>query len=291
MTNKGLQIHTSLYHDTRLRLDVLGLNCNDGAYPQMTLGIFLVHQGARVFARAKPRCFANLRTNLTINNCLKHTTKRKISSSDNIETVSIADSLHREQSEDIFLSKNMSASIADSLHRRHRYAFVIPRSRSRIYDFVAAKPETLWDSASKMFVTIGLQSFVGCYEYSYRGDCSTESSTSSDQHFQRNIEPKAPAAGTELVEKRFYIVFGFGHGSDPWVRIARASKSLDHTIKRGDWDRVAVFADLEGGEYLNIGKSYHKLMQGLCHASLHVKLERGFKGHEPVYSIIIDETI
>ncbi len=142
MTNKGLKIHTLLRYNFSQSLHVLELNCQDDA--QERIGIFLKHQGARVFARVRPHRFASM--NLDSN------------FSDN---------------RSFFLSKSIIPSIANSPQNVHYRSFIVPIYRSLFCEFMTAKPEALWERANEMFITAGLRDFVGCHEYS-----STEDVTS-----------------------------------------------------------------------------------------------------------------
>lgn len=136
LTNKGLKIHTSLYFDRPEKLHVLEINCSDDVNQQEMIGIFLKHQGASVFARARPHLFASL---------------------DNVSDFT--------ENKPFFLSKSITSGVANSLHSVRRYSFFIPRIEDIWCDFVAAKPAVLWDSAHWTFNTVGLRDFIGCHEY------------------------------------------------------------------------------------------------------------------------------
>ncbi|MCJ1239951.1 hypothetical protein MMC14_007950 [Varicellaria rhodocarpa] len=139
MTNKGLKIQTQLTYSRSEGLHVLELNCHDVVHPRMTLGIFLKHQRASVFARAKPHLFA---------------------SKGNVSSVT--------DNKSLFLSKSISSTVASSLHTVHRYSFVISELKSDFWYNVAAKPEALWDSGKSMFITARLNDFVGYHDYASR---------------------------------------------------------------------------------------------------------------------------
>ena len=103
MANKGLKIHTQLCYNRSENLHVLEINCHKVACPQKTLGIFLRHQGASVFVRARPHLFA---------------LKNKTSSMN-----TIPDSVSENKT--FFLSKSITPIIDKSLHRVHRCSFVV----------------------------------------------------------------------------------------------------------------------------------------------------------------------
>ena len=259
MTNKGLKIHTLLHFDPSEELHVLELNCQGVARPQQSpprevIAIYLKHQGASVFARAKPYRFASmdLHSGYTDNRSL-------------------------------FLSKSIIPSIASSLQRVHYRSFHVPVFNDAYHDFVAAKPEAFWDSANEMFITTGLQDFVGCHEYS--------------------CEEEAQRKGGEFVieryRQRFSVVFGFGYGfNTPWVRIVTSDMALHKYIKAEDWRQVAQVVHPGASEHLNIsvyhyGKKkqmrlYAKLEQrdiqggGVVHwIQLLIKYKKGWGGLRP----------
>ena len=231
MTNKGLKIHTQLYFDRTENLHFLGINCYDVDFPQEIIGIFLKHQGASIFARARPHLFASLKTKT-----LSAITENKL----------------------FFLSKSITPGIANSLHSVRRCSFFIPQIEHFSCHFKAATPEVLWDSAQRMFITVGLQDFVGCHEYS-------------------------------LYENEgFCVVFGYGYGYDPWVRIFPSAVygSLVGGVKDGKWREVAQSAHWVTSDHLDFAKAYKHLKQkwsGL--GSCRVNLEQSIQGGEPVYTV------
>ena len=135
MTNKDLKIQTPLtYHDSE-DLYAMEINCHDNLNEKKMLGIFLKHQGASVFARARPHLFAS-----------------------NSKTRSVA------EDRSSFLSKSISPSVSRSLKGSHRCSFII-RGVPSYWRRVIVQPETLWDSGKNLFIIAGLQDFVGYHGY------------------------------------------------------------------------------------------------------------------------------
>ncbi|KAI3342546.1 heterokaryon incompatibility protein-domain-containing protein [Ustulina deusta] len=142
MSNKGVKIEMDLSYFKQGDLHVLFLNCHNAANQVANLGIFLKHQGANVFARARPHEFAS-------------------------RSIHVPDSTERKS---FFLNKLLSPSIAQSLHAIHRCAFVvskIPGRYSHCWTTGLAGPGQLWDGGQRMFIATGLQDFVGYYEYRF----------------------------------------------------------------------------------------------------------------------------
>ena len=93
MTNKGLKIYTRLHFDHSKGLHVLEINCYDASSSEKTLGIYLRHRGASVFARARPAVFA-------------------------LDQYSIIPEI-----KSIFLSRSMIPSVISSLHGVQYFSF------------------------------------------------------------------------------------------------------------------------------------------------------------------------
>ena len=235
LTNKGLKIRTLLQYDRSEDLHLLEINCRYATRPQETLAIFLKHQGGSVFARAMPHCFALVENNAYRSIATKHVTS-------------------------FFLSKSITTNTSISLHRVHRCSFVVPKVTHRFCSFVAARPESLWDSAREMFITIGLQDFVGCHEYRF------EMSTS--------------ASYWDPVKFSFYIIFGFGYGFAPWVRILSSNESCYNGIKDENWTEVAKIATALSSQPLRVTDPRTRQV-----IYLRVELVQRIKGGEPVYSV------
>ena len=238
MTNKGLKIQTQLTYSRSEDLHILELNCHNVGDPRMTLGIFLKHQGAGVFARARPHLFASKGNVSSITDC-----------------------------KSFFLSKSISSTLASSLHTVHRCSFVVCELKSDYWYNVAAKPEALWDSGKSMFITAGLNDFVGCYEYASRKD------------WQRRSFVPAP--------ERVFIIFGYGYGYCPWVHVdVPSSEDLYKEIKRGNWKRVAVLVNMRPRHSVIVGKTYNpQRRNGEKHWSMTAELEQAIQKGEPVYSV------
>ncbi len=239
MTNKGLKFNTLLHFNRDLH--VLGINCQDIARPQERLGIFLKHQGASVFARARPHRFASM--DLDYN----YTDNRSF-----------------------FLSKSIIPSIANSLQSLHYCPFFVPIYSGVLGNFVAAKPEALWDIGDEMFITAGLQDFVGCHEYLY------------PEYLQRPGEKYIK----QLPEKRFLLVFGFGYGIvSPWARIVFSADILHGYIKREDWRQVAQLANRRDSDCLDTTLYYRGRNRPV---RFYAELKHEIQGGEALYSIRVE---
>ncbi|MCJ1241178.1 hypothetical protein MMC14_009182 [Varicellaria rhodocarpa] len=143
MTNKGLKIETPLVYSESEDLYILEVNCSGLKLPKVMLGIFLKHQGASTFARAKPHLLAFMDE-------YKNT--------------------YASECKPIFLSKSKSPSIVKSMHRLYHSLSITPeviagKETGVIWSRTTAKPEALWDNGRKIFKTAGLQDFVGYAEY------------------------------------------------------------------------------------------------------------------------------
>ena len=140
---------------------------------------------------------------------------------------------------------------------------------------MAAKPETLWDRTNTVFITAGLQNFVGCDVYQYARDSKVAI---------------ASRCQTETCDGRILVVFGFGYGFAPWARIVPLGDFWQSAIESETWDFVAWRADKADSEHVEIrdGRS-EEVVAGenrgrLC---LHVECSQGVQVEEPVYTIQI----
>ncbi|KAL8746672.1 MAG: hypothetical protein Q9190_001326 [Brigantiaea leucoxantha] len=229
ISNKGLKMCTELHYDYSQGLHILELNCFDVTSPQKKLGIFLKHQGASIFARAKPHLFA---------------------SQDTVDCIAV-------ESKSFFLSKSITPTIASSLHKAHRCSFVV-RKIKRNWRLTAVEPDTLWDDKREMFITAGLQDFVGCHEYTTLGNKASSHSPIS-----------------------FIVLFGFGYGFAPWVHILHSTNMSRSDIMRG-WK---VFAEFENGKTSRYLSRHAVPLLGI--SILYVTLEPGVQDGEPVYLVQI----
>jgi hypothetical protein len=229
MTNKGLKMYTALSFDHSVDLHVLEINCYDTANQEKQLAIYLKHQGASVFARAKPHRFA-----------LGRDINAKV------------------ENKSLFLTESMTSRVALRLNRVQRGSFVVPVYGREI--FVAAKPELLWDSTHQIFITGGLKDFVGCHEYSVV------------QRPRRNNHVEG-----------FFVLFGYGYGCDPWVRVQQSTELLSIDIQCGDWRKIALDMAKTTHKSLRIvsgsnGKNYWSIDIGAT-------IESSTRGNEPVYLV------
>ena len=260
MTNKGLKIVTRLLYDLRSDLHLLELNCYNSARPRMVLSIYLMHQGASVYARAKPHLLECFRAGVDF---LRHKTTRENSC--------------------FFLSKSISPTIADSLNRVHRSSFRVADSRKNKVS--AAKPESLWDSARQVFITDGLRDFVGSHEYPFDpliGEISKD----------YQVPPEYRGA-------RFLVAFGFGYGFAPWACITISTQYFQGMIECEDWALLALEVNSETNPEIYTTKMSRRLYFGRIHlcgveplryrsrAFLTVKLEEMDELGEKVYVVRI----
>jgi hypothetical protein len=206
MTNKGIKIETELEYCERQALHVLDINCHQTKPPGEALGIFLKHQGASVFARARPHVFAL-------------GPDRK---SNAIETRSLS------------FSKTLSPSVARSLDGVHRGSFFIPNLK---YWFtVDARPEDLWNSGQRNFITTGLKDFVGYLEFSYNGKW------------------QGMRQDNKGVEKHVVVLFGYGYGFEPWSRfVLPDQQSVLRAVKLRNRMMVRQRAVAEGRKRILVG--------------------------------------
>ena len=213
MTNKGLKLHTKLIFNLSADLYVLDINCHIAAKPQEIVGIYLKHQGASVFVRAKPRLFASRNYFIPMKSFNQHGLMK--------------------DKKDVFLSKSTIPSLAKSLPTGQHYSFHVPKlTRCKI---MAAEPSALWDSPRDTYITVGLRDFVGFHEYSCR---------------ERPVG-QGPRDIANFRDGRFMVAFGFGYGYLPWVRILETFfVSLYYTYE--NWARIAHMANSTTSDSIDI---------------------------------------
>lgn len=238
MMNKGLKIQTQLTYNRWNDLYIIKINCYNNKSPHKTLGIFLKHQGASVFARARPHLFAS-------------------ENEDNSVT----------ENRTFFLSKSISPSIARSLHKVHRCSFVLVGFNFRSWNQVAVKPEVLWDSGKSMFITAGLQDFVGYAEYAN----------------PEGVDLVGPGGS---IVRGFFIVFGYGYGFDPWITILLCPcEDLQSEVERGNWPSVARLAARNLNTCITVAEGFSPARKRGWKKNIYVKLGQANQGGEPVYLI------
>lgn len=231
LTNKGVKIKTRLEHFGETGLHGMLLNCHDAVRPsESQLGIFLKHQGASVFARARPHEFT---------------------------TTASSNSEHKT----LFLSRLLSQSMAKSLHTVHRWAFVIPNLPHPFcnqWTTNLVEPKALWDSGKRLFITAGLDEFVGCCEFK--------------------------AKDTPYVEgdKQIFLFFGYGYGLQPWLKVITGESMSSLSGLLGNWKRVAERLL----EIRDVGKTFFSIHHGGTSISaLTITLIHGTRDGEPVFLI------
>ena len=232
MTNKGLKMQIALSFDHLEKLHALEINCsNDDT--EAPLVIYLKHQGASVFARAKPHQFASKRSiDLGIEN------------------------------KSIFLTTTMTYSAATSLRGIQRRSFDVPvKHDMEAWYFVAAEPAALWDSADHMFITAGLHGFVGCHEYKVR--------------LKR---------GRGHVEG-YFVLFGYGYGFAPWIRVAASNADLHLDIHCGNWRSIAQHMNKKESTQLTVLSGAHGKRSWT--SQIQVRLEHATRDGEPIYLVKI----
>lgn len=121
------------------------------------------------------------------------------------------------------MTKRVSKLLSNTQQRSFRIVF--QRHGSENLEGLTTQsmnPGNLWDRASGTFLTRGMQDFVGCICYRY-------------------LNPK----NQKIYAVRpinFYLLFGFGYGVDPWVKLSNVTSTLLQRIKTDDWGRIAVEA-------------------------------------------------
>jgi hypothetical protein len=127
MSNKGVKLEMYLSYCDRKGLHVLFRICHDTTEHHNNLGIFLIHQGASIFDRARPQLFA----------------------------LRLIHGSHMIERKPFFLKKG------------HCRAFIIPKLREKYgRDWSEGDilgPKALWDGGQSMFITAGLEEFIGYY--------------------------------------------------------------------------------------------------------------------------------
>ncbi|KAI0550043.1 heterokaryon incompatibility protein-domain-containing protein [Xylaria curta] len=231
ISNKGVKIEMDLSYSNEVGLHVLFLNCHDCVGEVAYLGIMLKHQGANIFARARPHEFA----------------------SKGLKAPGISSTEHKS----FFLSKSLNPSVGQSLHTIHRCSFIISNidgSYSSYWKTGLVGPELLWDGGQRMFITVGLENFVGYHEY------------------------RAVGVGRgEANDPSFFVLFGYGYGFQPWLRVVTSIKvredRLLEAIELGDMRTLAELA------------TQIPAVTKLTRFGIRVKLSSGIRNGEPVFLI------
>jgi hypothetical protein len=246
MTNKGLRFQMRLGYDKNKRLHFL----DTYAGPGWTLAIYLKHQGASCFARAKP-CSMYVRNNDKWDEFVNTT---------------------------FYLSKSITPRVSSALNEVHRNSFGFRYDKKANWELLAAQPEVLWDSRQAIYITAGLQAFVGYHEYEYRGDLGLQNGN-----------------GAQGSVVKVFIVFGYEYDCEPWIRlfslsgnglfhegsrvgqesVEKSIRFIQLQIKRGDWQQVAYHATLVPNGKIKLGNGCWFLSAELVRDTYH--------DGEPVY--------
>lgn len=233
LTNKGIRIESCLSYFEDAGIHGMFLNCHDTTTSYKQLGIFLKHQGASVFARARPHEFMTQQS---------PTSERK----------------------SFFLSKSLGQSIAKSLYKVHRCAFLIPNLPYSFKHWTTSfvEPKALWDGGQRMFITTGLNDFVGCHAF---GEISLP---------------------TEDTKNQVFLFFGYGYGFHPWLRVIRNLniRCILAEVDRGNWKAVADSVMMLGGE-VSEGTLFVEFQTAYKASCLKAKLVTSVQNGEPVFFI------
>ena len=81
----------------------------------------------------------------------------------------------------------------------------------------------------------------------------------------------------------FFVLFGYGYGFGPWVRVRQSTELLSTDIQGGDWRKIALDMARTTHESLRIvsgsnGKNYWSIDIGAT-------IESSTRGNEPVYLV------
>lgn len=216
ITNKGLHMQTLLQYDDNSELHVLELNCR---HPKVIsprrLAIYLKHQGASVFARAKPDQYT------TWNNRIVEGSWTDIYA----------------ENRSIYLSKSLSPQTAIALSGVNLGSFQVDGiGADQGFSPSDRSPDHLYNFATGLWITQGLQDFVGTQLYTP----SSKQDTPSVRDFSSTS---------------FYLLFGFGYGYAPWVKIAPPNRSLQLRLETANWRWLAQESNDSPCQSLQIGPS------------------------------------
>ena len=142
MSNKGLRIQTMLY-PTNTDQVIMPLHCRYKSDPSKEVGVVLKHQGASLYARARPNLLGQI----------------------NSSTATSAGGSN------IFISKRVKNSVGKKLQAVHRNAFHIKfdfRPQKSVQLLYTA-PSELWDAENSMFITSGLRNFTAYHRFLISG--------------------------------------------------------------------------------------------------------------------------
>ncbi|KFY22069.1 hypothetical protein V493_06875 [Pseudogymnoascus sp. VKM F-4281 (FW-2241)] len=133
ITNKGLRINAGVaIGDTGDY--ILSLNCSPSKHSKQDIGIYLHQHGASLYARDKPQ---------------------------DLSTDGPAAAAAAPYPKTIYITKNIANSVTSASVDQARHHAIRYRHGFENGSFIDARPDNLWDNASKLFLTQGLLSFAG----------------------------------------------------------------------------------------------------------------------------------
>ena len=102
------------------------------------------------------------------------------------------------------------------------------------YDSAIGSPTSLFDAQLSTWFTHGMKDFVGCEYYAPSG---------------WRKRPTVKFRG-------YYVLFGFGYGYTPWVKVSVQDLFLQQEIQTENWGHLAAIANSELCQTVAIGRSF-----------------------------------
>ncbi|KAG8526592.1 uncharacterized protein KY384_008793 [Bacidia gigantensis] len=166
------------------------------------------------------------------------------------------------ENKQFFFTKSLDPGLIRSSPGLHGHDFLINEFNSAFTNEERA-PQNLCDTATGLWITQGLHDFVGG---------------------QLTIFKRDP-----LKFKKFWLLFGFGYGYEPWVSVSPASELLSMRIKACNWRQLADYAYLPS-PCRTLKVSFASGKKHYVHAGLKKIVYYGEEIHEIEMRLSVDKT-
>ncbi|KAK1655151.1 hypothetical protein BDP81DRAFT_412096 [Colletotrichum phormii] len=162
-----------------------------------------------------------------------------------------------------FLEPDVAETLAGNMNSIYRNAFCFPPTPPQV-EFVKARPDGMWSSSRRMFITQGLDTFDGYVQYRTSG----------------------------TADQNFIVACGFtGGGANPWVRLAAASdetRNILNTAMSGDFVKLRQLGSERGVMKTRIAFGSSRRVEDRP-VVLRLGMETRMLEGQPVFSIFVDQ--